>query len=141
MSRTIRRKGMKYPKGWYSTTEAQFNDWKEYYLSGDWRGVRTHSWTHPYSGKVTTYTYNAKWYHREVSQHETFDAYEAFTEAWFHSDASHPLHRHQVNSGFRRMLNRCFRAKHKNQLDAAIVRGEEEDLVLYPFIKDAAWWY
>lgn len=136
MSRTIRRKGMKYPRGWYSTTESQFNAWKEDYLSGDWRGTRTYTY---FDG--STRTYESKWYNREVSQHETFDAYEAFTEAWFHSDAGHPCHYHQVNSGFRRMLNRCFRAKHKNQLEAAIARGEEEDLMLYPFIKDAAWWY
>lgn len=141
MSRTIRRKGMKYPTGWYSVTKEKFDDWKADYLSGDWRGVRTYTWTHPYTGRVTTHTYNAKWHHREVTQHETFEDYQVFTEAWFHSDASHPCHRHQVKSSFRRMLNRCFRAEHKNQLDAAMTRGEEEDLMLKPFFKDAQWWY
>lgn len=136
MSRTIRRKGMKYPTGWYSVDEQQFNDWKAEYESGSWRGTRTYT---RYDG--TIHTYVISWFHREVSQHDTFQDYCAFTEAWFHSDAGHPVHNHQISSSFRRCIERKYRSQRNQQLRSALVRGEEEDLQLTPFCRDMAWWY
>ncbi|MNH98579.1 hypothetical protein D3C73_513150 [compost metagenome] len=141
MSRTIRRKGMKYPTGWYSLTKERFDEWKVDYLSGDWRGIRSYTWTHPYTGRVTTHTYKAKWHHREVSQHETFEAYTNFTEAWFHSDAGHPVHNHQISASFRRCIEKKYRSQRNQQLKSALIRGEEEDLMLTPFRHDIAWWW
>ncbi|MNC15864.1 hypothetical protein D3C75_637020 [compost metagenome] len=141
MSRTIRRKGLKYPTGWYSRTREEFDDQKEYYLSGDWRGTRSYTTTQWLTGKVITHTYQAKWIHNCIAEHHTYDDYLIHREAIHHSDAGHPVDKYQVNAWFRRMLNRSFRAKQKHQLTAALVRGEEEDLLLDPFKKDASWWY
>ena len=141
MSRTIRRKGIKTPTGWYSTTKEEFNTWKEDYLFGDWRGVRTHTWTHPYSGVVTTHTYRVGWHHREVSQHNTYEDYRAAEEAIFHSDAGYPVHNHQISSSFRRCIEKKYRSQRNQQLRSAMIRGEEADLVMTPFRHDMAWWY
>lgn len=136
MSRTIRRKGLKYPSGWYSVTREEFNNWKAIYESGSWRGTRSY---YRYDGSL--HTYNAKWYHREVSQHDTFEDYQAFHEAWFHSDAGHPVHNSQISASFRRCIERKYRSQRNQQLRSAIVRGEEEDLMLTPFRHDIAWWW
>lgn len=141
MSRTIRRKSMKYPTGWYSVTEEKFNDWKAEYLSGSWRGTRSYTRTSMWTGITTTHTYKAKWYHREVTQHHTYEDFKAFTEAWFHSDAGHPVHNHQISASFRRCIEKKYRSQRNQQLRSAIVRGEEEDLLLTPHRHDIAWWY
>ena len=137
MSRTIRRKGMKYPKGWYSVSREEFTEWKEEYESGSWRqecrrfNYLTGEWT----------TYMRKWYHREVTQHSTFESFEAFQEAWFHSDAGYPVYNHHISADFRRCIERKFRSQRNQQLRSAISRGEEEDLMITPFRHDISWWY
>lgn len=137
MSRTIRRKGMKYPTGWYSVSREEFTEWKEQYEAGAWRGDRTRFNYH--TGEWVSY--KAKWYHREVTRHNTFEAFTAFNEAWFHSDAGHPVHNHQISASFRRCIERKYRSQRNQQLRSALVRGEEEDLLITPFRHDIAWWY
>lgn len=137
MSRTIRRKGIKYPTGWYSTDRVTFEQQREEYLSDTWRGTYEYYSYHT----MRWVTVIRKWHKHDVVEHATFDDYIARRDAIHHSDAGHPVDNHQVNAGFRRMLNRCFRAKQKNELICAIVRGEEDDLSLTPFRHDASWWF
>lgn len=137
MSRTIRRKGIHYPTGWFSYSRSDFEEHQAEFLSGDWRGTRKLF----HYGLNTYIEYKKKWHRHYVVQHATYDDYITRREAIHHSDAGHCVDKHTVKADFRRMLNRCFRAKHKYQLKVAIIRSEEEDLMLDRFVHDAAWWY
>lgn len=128
---------MKYPTGWYSTDRETFEQQRGEYLSDTWRGTYEYYSYHT----MRWVTVVRKWHKHDVVEHSSYDDFTAHREAVFHSDAGFPVDNHQVKTSFRRMLNRCLRAKHRNQLDAAMVRGEEEDLMLHPFKHDAAWWY
>lgn len=141
MSRTIRRKGLKYPTGWYSRTREEFDDWKEYYLSGDWRGTRSYTYTQYPTGKLITRTYEAKWVHNCIAEHHTYDDYVTHREAIHHSDAGHRVYKHTMSASFRRCIEKRYRSQRNHQLRSALVRGEEENLQLRPFIHDMGWWF
>lgn len=132
MSRTIRRKGMKYP--WKRRTREDFNENREKFLEGSWRAER----------RVFDYwkgewkTVKGSWHDRVVTWHENYDQYIAADDAKYHSDSGWGC---EVPKNFRQMLNRRLRARHKEQLVEAMTTGEEEGLLLQKFSRDAGWWW
>lgn len=137
MSRTYRRKGLKYPKGWYSVGRTQFEIWQQEYRAGQWRQM--HNRFNHLTGNWVSFA--AHWYHREVTQYPTFDAYEAAKEAIFHSDAGCNVYNHEISASFRRCIERKYRSQRNMQLRSAVIAGEEEGLLLTPYRHDIAYWY
>ena len=137
MSRTIRRKGMNKPTGWYSYSREDFDYDKADYLSDEWRGVRKY-WHYALNRWVEC---QRKWHRHDVVQHNTFDDLCAYERAIFHSDGGYNVHGHEISASFRRCIEKKYRSQRNQQLRSAIVRGEEEDLLLTPHRHDIAWWY
>lgn len=137
MSRTIRRKNLKYPSYWSGYTRAEFDAHKEDYLSNEWRKPREY-----YHWGLKQYVVSLRgWYHNEVIQHNTYDDMIAHRDARFHSDAGFPVHSHQIGASWRRDIERSHRAKRKAELICAMKRGEEEELMVTPFTRDVSWYY
>lgn len=135
MSRTIRRKNLKNPYLNYKAEE--FAERRSEYEAGEWRGENR------YFNYLTGewYTRKNKWWNWEVSHYATFDHYMASREAKHHADHGYQCGRTGAPKRYRKVLERCFRARHKCQLTQAVKNGTEDDLLLRPFLHDAAWWY
>lgn len=135
MSRTIRRKNLKNPYLHYTAEE--FTSRREEFEAGDWRG-ENHYFNYHTGEWVTR---KKKWYDWAVASYVTFDHYKASREAKHHADHGYQCGRSSVPRSFRNVLERALRAKHKCQIVQALNNGTEEDILLTPYIRDAAWWY
>lgn len=135
MSRTIRRKGMKYP--WNRRSIEDFNEKLEKYHEGEWRAERSFFdyW------KCEWKTAAGRWYDKEVAEHPSYDHYIIYETARWHGDHGFGSYTSGAPRYIRDMLNRSFRARHKEQLVHAIQNGTEEDLLLERFTRDAGWWW
>ncbi len=135
MSRTIRRKNLKNPYLHYTAEE--FRDRRNEYEEGSWRGIRQ-SFNY-FTGEW--YTSRRKWYDWAVASYATFEHYKSSREAKHHADHGYQCGRSGAPKRYRIVLERRFRARHKCQVIQAIKNGTEDDLLLKPFVHDAAWWY
>lgn len=135
MSRTIRRKNTKYPYLWY--TREEFDAKRAEYEAGEWRGERRY-FNHFHQEWIV---YQARWWDHGVVAHASFDAYVAAKEARHHSDAGHPIHNHQILASLRRSIEKRYRSRRNHQLKSAVIRGEEEELLLTPFQRDISWYW
>lgn len=135
MSRTIRRKNHKNP--YLNYTAEEFAKTRSDYEAGEWRGINHYFNYH--TGEWITY--KKKWYRWEVSQFATFEHYKASRNAKHHGDHGYKYYHTGAPKRYRVGLERRFRARHKCQVIQAVKNGTEDDLLLKPFIHDAAWWY
>ncbi|MND59075.1 hypothetical protein D3C80_502580 [compost metagenome] len=135
MSRTIRRKNLKNPYLNYKAEE--FSERRSEYEAGEWRGENRHF--NYLTGEWKTY--KKKWWYWEVSHYATFDHYKSSREAKHHADHGYKCGRSGAPKRYRIVLERRFRARHKCQVIQAVKNDTADDLLLKPFVHDAAWWY